>query len=113
MGYSVDAVTAEMRRRRPISMESLSFDGWLCQMRRVIRALDAYEEYRQCSLCEPRTLLDTNEYAAQSFRRKHTAKRRSLKKAQLRRACRKFNGKSDDKRVERKLKKFAPSFRSL
>jgi len=89
-----------------------SFAEWLCEMREMVRALD--KEYQQHNLCESRMLFDANEYAVHSFRRKHTAKRRSLKKAELRRTYRnKRVEKSEDKRVERKMRKFAPSFRSL
>merc|ERR1711971_818368 len=87
-----------------------SFDG-LCEMREMMNALD--DEQRRYNLCETRMLFDANEYAVHSFRRKHTAKRRSRKKAERRKTFRKYNGKSDDKRAERKMNKFAPSLRSL
>merc|ERR1711997_1407052 len=91
---------------------SPSFAKRLREMREMVRALD--EEHRRYNLCESRMLFDANEYAVHSFRRKHTAKRRSLKKAELRRTYRnKRVEKSEDKRVERKMRKFAPSFRSL
>jgi len=95
------------------SVISFEFDEWQCAMSKAVGELNALDAQCSLGLCESWELLDANEYAAHSFRRKHTAKRRSLKKAQLRRAYRKHNGKGDDKRVERKMKKFAPSFRSL
>jgi len=108
MHYSPDKIKNKMFKWKECSPR---FDEWLCEMRETIRALD--EEYQQYNLCESRMLFDANEYAVHSFRRKHTAKRRSLKKAELRKTYRKYNGKSDDKRVQRKMRKFAPSFRSL
>jgi len=112
--YSLDQIKNEMCKWTGIRSEkscSPSFDEFLCEMREMISALD--EEHRRYNLCESRMLFDANEYAVHSFRRKHTAKRRSLKKAELRKTYRKYNGKSEDKRVERKMRKFAPSFRSL
>merc|ERR1712154_125152 len=96
------------------SVISFEFDEWQCAMRKAVGELDALDAQCSLGLCESWELLDANEYAAHSFRRKHTAKRRSLKKAELRRTYRnKRVEKSEDKRVERKMRKFAPSFRSL
>ena len=106
--HSLDAVKVEMRKVQWDDTRSLSFDVWRRTMSDICCMLD--QEQQQRFLCTSRMLLDANEFAAQRFHRKHTAKRRGLKKEERRRAFRKYNGKSDVKRIVKKMEKFVLKF---